>query len=141
VNSSAWPTDTQLVAVFEVSSMSLMEAHFSRYRALVTDLARQCLDRAADAPVLVQARGASVAIGASAARVLLGEMIDPASHQRTASTLADAARADQPRFNDTFGFSRPTYHPLLVHLYLRSLHVAGQSDVSPTANASGMVPA
>lgn len=104
-----------------------MEQDSSRYRDIVAALARACLTRAADAPVLSQAAGWPVSIGAVAAGVLLGARAEPSALDAGLAILTEAARRHAPaRFNDTFGFSRPVYHPLLIHLHQRAAHLAGR---------------
>lgn len=108
-----------------------MEAdHFSRYTRLMSSLAREGLNAADAAPMRADAPGHPARLGIPAARALL----DPdASNGRSLEALQAALNSNETRYNDTLGFTRPVYHPLLMHLWLR----CGPNDAhAPAGHAS-----
>lgn len=95
----------------------------SRYRELLRATAKQLIAMSEGAPVRVESRGHNVGIGLPAAKSLLGEITEPAVFTEGWRTLADTGDVGPwapARFSDTFGFSRPAYHPFLLHLFTRA---------------------
>ena len=105
--------------------------HLSRYVRLMSSLAREGLDAADAAPTRADAPGYPARLGIPAARILL----EPGVHHGDAmEALGSALSSDEARYNDTLGFSRPVYHPLLFHLWLQYTGDPGKSVRHPEAN-------
>lgn len=105
----------------------------NRYLDLVRATAREALASSADAAPRVQSREPSVAIGVPAAQLLLDPSRTSDGLRDGWAILAAAGDADplRPRrFDDTFGFTRPYYHPLLLHLHLRAAPDQGAADAA-----------
>lgn len=113
----------------------------NRYVALMREWATRALDDSAGARAFVQTGGPSVTLGAPAARLLLSPHAPAAPARASAAELARLLRehAIGPiKFADTFGFSRPAYYPLLVHLHLAALPEAGDLAEQVAAQADGV---
>jgi hypothetical protein len=108
----------------------------SGYASLLRATAWQMIERSSGAAPRVRSHAPSVSIGLPAARALLGQTTDPLTPGWEAlSACGDVDPLRPQRFDDTFGFTRSVYHPLLLHLYL----VAGGHD--PSAHERATSPA
>ena len=100
---------------------------------MLGEQAAKALRAASGSRPLVEAAGPGVSLGEPAATRLLGG--GPASPEifnanlRTMSRLLAERDTGPVRFNDTFGFSRPAYYPLILHLYLAATGEEGDRDV------------
>ena len=83
---------------------------FSRYRAIVRQMASDCL-AAADLPP----SPGSLTLALPAARWLLGQREQAGSIEQS---IDDLTTNPNPRLHDSFDHSRAVYHPLAIHLLL-----------------------
>lgn len=108
----------------------MQHGHLSRYVRLMSSLAHKALDAAEAAPTRADAPGRAARLGIPAARGLL----DPARVNTNDLSELDAALAThETRYNDTLGFTRPVYHPLLMHLWLRCRILDRQPPAKPVS--------
>lgn len=94
-----------------------------RYAAIFRQTASGFIERSAEAPPRARAEGHDLKLALPAARVLLREPDQAATEgecaslRRAGAMLAEIGRASRregrwARFNDSYGFSRASYHPL-----------------------------
>ena len=100
-------------------------SHLSRYHALASEAAWASLSDVPDATPL--------AIGVAPAMTLLG-------HRWPFDRGLAALGSGQTRFNDSLGFSRPVYHPLLIHFGTSvSLSLPLSAQACSTSASSGLL--
>lgn len=122
--------------------MPAMGEKFNEYLPLVRDLARRALDLAERATQRVHGGGKPLTLALPAARALVERReIDPAALQPGLMALTESGGpGNWSRWDDAIGFSRPIYHPLVLHLHRRvaELH-HGNERLHLSATAASVV--